>query len=141
MLKAVPTVCIFLLLYFYLQSMLFKPLARVLKQRETLTAGARQAAEDAIAAAERKQQEYEKRFNEARAEVYRSQEEMRRQWLEQQSAQVAEAQKSAEDAVRKAKDQVAADAAAARDSLTSPSGELAEEIAQAVLARRARSAG
>lgn len=141
MLKAIPTVCLFLLVYFYLKSMLFGPLEKVLKQRDGLTEGARKAAGKSLAGAERKQQEYEKKFNEARTEVYRSQEEMRRGWLDQQTAQLAEARKKAEEAVRSAKEQIAAESARARENLTLPSAALAEEIAQAVLARKARSAG
>lgn len=141
MLKAIPTVCLFLLIYFYLKSMLFEPLEKVLKQRDVLTEGARKAASESLAAAERKQQEYEKKFTEARAEVYRSQEEIRRRWLDQQAAQLAEARKHAEETVRLAREQVAGEAASARENLALPSAALAEEIAQAVLARRARSAG
>lgn len=140
MLKAIPTICLFLLIYFYLRSMLFTPLEKVLQQRGVLTEGARKAAQKSLAAAERKQQEYEKKFNEARAEVYRLQEEIRRGWLEQQAAQVAEARKKAEETVRSGRAQIVADIAGTRENLTVPSAELAEEITRAVLARRARSA-
>lgn len=141
MLKAIPTVLLFLLIYFYLKSMLFGPLQKVLDQRAVLTEGARKAAEASLAEAERRQQEYEKKFNEARAEVYRSQEEVRRKWLDEHAAQIAEARKVAETTVRSAKEQLAIEAAATRENLTMPSAALAEEISQAVLARRARSAG
>lgn len=141
MLKAIPTVLLFLLVYFYLKSMLFSPLEKVLAQRDVLTEGARRAAEEGQAEAERKQQEYEKKFNEARAEVYRSQEELRREWMDQQTAQVAEARKGGEAAVHSAKEQMASEMAGAREDLTLPSAALAEEISQAVLARRVRSAG
>jgi F-type H+-transporting ATPase subunit b len=138
MLKAIPTIVLFLLVYYYLKSMLFVPLEKVLHQREVLTDGARKAAQESLARAERKQQEYENKFNEARAEVYRSQEEIRRQWLEQQATQLAEARKRSEQTVRAAKDQIVVDASAARENLTMPSAELAEEITQVVLARRMR---
>lgn len=141
MLKAIPTIVIFLLLYFFLKAMLFGPLEKVLQQRDVLTAGARKAADESLLLAERKQQEFEDRFNEARAEVYRSQEELRRKWLDQQTAQLAEARKGSEATVRSAKEQLAVDSAAARENLTMPSAALAEEITEAVLARRARSAG
>ena len=39
LLKSIPTVVLLLFLYFYLKSMLFGPLTRVLKQRDELTAG------------------------------------------------------------------------------------------------------
>jgi F-type H+-transporting ATPase subunit b len=140
MLKAIPTICLFLLVYFYLRSMLFTPIEKVLQRRGVLTEGARKAAEQSLSAAERKQQEYEKKFNEARAEVYRAQEEIRRGWLDQQAAQVADARKKAEEAVRLARAQIVVEMAGTRENLTVPSAELAEEITQAVLARRVRSA-
>src|SRR5438132_1787686 len=100
LLKAVPTVCLLLLLHFYLKGMLFGPLERVLKQRDELTEGARKAAREGLAAAERKAQEYEARLREARAEVYRHQEETRRRWLDEQSARIAEAHEKTAGAVR-----------------------------------------
>ena len=137
LLKAIPTVCLLLLLHFYLKAMLFGPLEKVLKQRDELTGGARKAAEQSLAAAGRKAQEYEAKLREARAEVYRQQEETRRRWLEDQAAQVAQAHERTAGAVRQAKRQIAAEAAAARQSLLGSSGALADQIATAVLARRA----
>jgi F-type H+-transporting ATPase subunit b len=134
--KAVPTILFLLLLYFYFKAMLFGPLNKVLKQRDELTRGARKSAEESLSAAERKTQEFEAKLLEARAEVYREQEEMRRKWLEDQANQVAEAHDRSLAAVRKAKEQIAAEAAAARESLAAASGALADEIAQALLSRR-----
>jgi len=140
MVKAIPTVCFLILLYYYFKTMLFGPLERVLQQRADLTEGARRAAEASLAAADRKQQEYEAKFNEARAEVYHAQEETRRKWLEDQAAQVAEARKQHEDLVRAAKQQMVADAASARQDLTTNAGPLADEITSVVLARKAGTA-
>ena len=137
LLKAIPTVCLLLLLHFYLKGMLFGPLEKVLKQRDELTEGARKAARQELAAAERKAQEYEARLREARAEVYRQQEETRRRWLEDQAAQIAEARERNAGAVRQAKQEIAAEAEAARQSLIETSGALADQIAAAVLSRRA----
>jgi F-type H+-transporting ATPase subunit b len=137
LLKSIPTIFLLLLLHFYLKAMLFGPLERVLKQRDELTKGARKTAADSLAAAERKTLEYETKMREARAEVYREQEELRRKWLADQSAQVDEARERTAQVVRKAKEQIAAEAAAARQSLTETAGALAEEIATAVLARKA----
>src|SRR6266853_3081993 len=87
LLKAIPTIVILIILHFYFKAMLFGPLDKVLKQRDQLTSGARQAAEDTLAATERKAQEYEVKFREARAEVYKHQEETRQQWLKDQAVQ------------------------------------------------------
>lgn len=136
MVRAIPTMLFLVFLYYYFKLMLFGPLEKVLKQREELTDGARKSAEASLAAAEHKQQEYEAKFNQARAEVYRGQEEMRRKWLDDQAAAIAAARAEAEQQVRTAKQQIASDGGAARETLASTSGALADEITSVMLARR-----
>jgi len=114
-------------------------LQKVLKQREELTDGARRAAEHSLAAAERKAQEYEARFRDARAEVYKQQEETRKVWLQDQAAQLAEARRRTETQIKDARYQIAQEAAAARQNLLETSNTLADQIANRVLARRAGS--
>ncbi len=135
--KAALTIGLLLLLHFYLKAMLFGPLEKVLKERDRLTKGAREAGARSLAAADKKTQEYEAKLREARAEVYKEQEEIRRRWLEDQASQVAQARERNAAAVRKAREEIVAEAAAARLSLTESSGVLADEIATAVLAGRA----
>jgi len=137
LLKAIPTAFIFLLLYFYFKAMLFGPLDKVLKERLELTAGARKAAETSLVIAERKTQEYEAKFREERSAVYKDQEETRRQWLEEQSAQLAQARAESEDTVKAAREAIASEMAAARQNLLSSSEQLADQIAAAVTGRRA----
>jgi F-type H+-transporting ATPase subunit b len=136
LIKAIPTAIALVFLHFFFRIMLFGPLRKILKQREELTAGTRRAAEASHAAADRKAAEYEAQFRDARAEVYREQEEIRRRWLADQAAQVAEARSSAEAAVADAKFAIASEAAAARQNLLETSAGLADQIAIAVLARR-----
>jgi F-type H+-transporting ATPase subunit b len=137
LLKAIPTICLLLFLYFYLKAMLFSPLTKVLKQRDELTAGTRHAADKSLRDAERKVQEYEAKIRDARAEIYREQEVTRGQWLADQAAQITAARERTGAASMKAREQLAAEVAAARQSLVESSGTLADEIATAVLARRA----
>ncbi len=137
MVRAIPTMLFLVFLYYYFKLMLFGPLEKVLKQREELTEGARKSAEASLAEAERKQQEYEAKFNQARAEVYRGQEETRRKWLDDQAAAIAAARSEADEQVRTAKHQIVADGGAARETLASTSGALADEIASVMLARKA----
>src|SRR5947209_660587 len=121
LLKGIPTVCLLVLLHFYFKAMLFGPLDKVLKQRENLTEGARRTAEQSLAEAERKEREYQDKLRDARAEVYRAQEETRRRWLEDQGTQVAQAREQAEATVRAAREQIAAEAATARHNLADTS--------------------
>jgi F-type H+-transporting ATPase subunit b len=138
LLKSIPTICLLLFLYVYLKLMLFGPLAKVLKQRDALTAGTRDAADESLKAAERKVEQYEAQMREARAEVYREQEELRRGWLAEQAAQVAEARESTAASTARAREQMAAEMTAARQTLTESSGELADQIATALLTRRTK---
>lgn len=137
LLKSVPTVVLLLFLYFYLKVMLFGPLARLLKQRDELTAGTRHAAQKSLKDAERRVQEYEAKMREARAEVYREQEETRRQWLADQAGQIASARERIGQTIHAAKEQMAAEVLAARQNLGEAASSLADQIATAVLARRA----
>jgi F-type H+-transporting ATPase subunit b len=137
LLKAIPTAVLLLVLLFYFKAMLFGPLDRILEQRRELTEGARQAAERSLATADQKSREFEAKLREARAQIYKEQEEIRRKWLEDQSAQVAQARAKMEASVKDAKQSLAAEAAAARASLVSDSAALADQIATAVLTRRA----
>ena len=138
LLKAIPTVLLLLVLHAYLRSVLFRPIEKMLKQRAELTEGARKAADVSLAAAEAKAQEYEAKLREARAAVYRDQEETRRRWLEDQAGQVEEARKSALAAVLRAKDEITGEAAAARATLSATSTTLADQIASSLISRRAR---
>lgn len=134
--KAVPTIVLLLLLHFYFKAMLFGPLEKILQQRDALTKGARQSAEESLAAAERKTAEYEAQLRDARAEVYREQEEIRRQWLAEQAEQIEQAHERSAAAVRDAKYVIAREAAAARTTLLETSGALADQIASGILSRR-----
>ena len=136
LLKAIPTVVLLIILHFYLKSALFGPLDRILKQRRELTEGARKVAEDSLAAASRKAEEYETKLREARAAVYRQQEEIRRGWLEDQAKQVNEARDRHDAAVKAAREAIAADAAAARTSLQDSSKAVADQIVATILGRR-----
>ena len=136
---AIPTILLLILLYFYFKAMLFGPLEKVLKQRDELTAGARQAADASLATAERKQQEYERKFAEARAEAYKLQEETRRNWLDDQADELSGERKQARAAVEAEKLRIAAEARAARENLAASSEALAESIADAILSRKSGS--
>jgi F-type H+-transporting ATPase subunit b len=135
--NAIPTVILVILLHFYLKVVLFGPLRRVMKQREALTEGTRKAAEAALASAERKTAEYDAKFREARAEVYREQEVTRQRWLADQAAQVAQAKASAETAVKQAREELAVETEAARNNLAGTSEALADQIASSILPRSA----
>jgi F-type H+-transporting ATPase subunit b len=136
LLKAVPTTLLLIVLHFYLKAMLFRPLQKMLSEREALTAGARRAAEASLAAAERKAEDYEAKFRDARAEVYREQEETRRVWIEDQAKQIAAGQARTAESLTAERTRLDEETATAKASLVDTSAALADKIATTVLARR-----
>jgi F-type H+-transporting ATPase subunit b len=136
LLKAIPTVILLIILHFYLKGMLFIPLQKVLKRREELTAGARKAADESLAAAERKAQDYEAKFRDAKSVVYREQEETRKVWLEDQARQIAAGQARSAEAMANADKKLQEEKTAAKQNLVETSAALADSIANTILARR-----
>ena len=133
LLKAIPTIILVLLLHFYLKSMLFKPLEKVLKQRDDATAGARKSAEESVQLAEKKAAEFDEAIAAARADVYREQESQRKKWLEQEEAQIRDARTRADQAIAAAKAEIDEEVQAARQSLADATSGLADDISRQVL--------
>ncbi|MCC7174533.1 MAG: hypothetical protein IT159_04995 [Bryobacterales bacterium] len=138
LLRALPTFLLLLLLHFYLKLVFFRPLDRVLESRRSATEGARAMAQTSLDAAGRRSAEYEAALRAARGEIYKEQEETRRQWRAQQSAAVEDSRRSASEQVKQARTQIADEAAQAALSLESESEILAGRIAEAFLRGRRR---
>jgi F-type H+-transporting ATPase subunit b len=137
LLKAIPTFLLVVFLSFYLKRMFFKPLEKVLAERYAATEGARKLADESLQRATAKAAEYEAAMREARADVYRRQEQIHKDLQEQAAAQMAEARKQSQAAVEAAKQQIAQETSAAKLALKSESDQLAAQIADAVLRRSA----
>ena len=134
--QALPTFVLVLLLFVYLRGVFFKPLERVLAERDEATEGARKKAADALDRASAKVAAYEDQIRAARNEIYREQEEVRRKWRDEQTAQVAAARQRAETLVKEARATVSTEAEQAKASLAANSQALADQITQAILPRR-----
>src|ERR1700675_836878 len=113
-LQAVPTVLIILLFYFILRALFFKPLLRVMAERDSRTAGAQKAAEAAQAAAAEKVKQYQDALRQARGQVYAEQEAARKQLLEERAAQLKEARTKASAEVGAGKERISRELAGAR---------------------------
>lgn len=137
LLNAIPTFLLFLFLHFYLKAVFFKPLEKVLHERDEATAGERRRAQESLAKAEEKAWQYEETMRQARGEIYKEQEEQRRQWQAEQTAQIAAAAAQSKAALESAKAELAAEAVAARQALEAETRELAGRIASHVLEGRA----
>lgn len=131
--QAIPTVVIVLFLWFYLKFVFFGPMEGVLSQRDAATIGARRQANEALKRAEALAADYEEKIRAARSEIYREQEEQRRQWQAEESARIAEARAKADAMVRQARAGIAAEAEIARESLKRNVQALADEITATIL--------
>ena len=127
--QAVPTLFLIVVLHFYLKAMLFKPLAKVLAERDALTKGAKATAEASLKLADEKATQYEKSIRDARTELYKEQESMRKQWLDDQTTQLSTARTASEARIRIAREEIANDVAEARKGLDAEASELADKIA------------
>ena len=137
LLRAVPTFLLVILLHFYLKSVFFKPLEKVLRQRYEVTEGARKLAQQSLHQAADKTAAYEAQLRAAKAEMYQAQEQLHKGLQEREAAAVADARNHAEAAIKQAKEQLAADVEAAKNTLAADSESLANEIAETILRRNA----
>lgn len=141
LLGAAPTTVIVLLLYFFLRWSFFRPLERALAERESLTSGARKAAEQLLADAEARARQYEESLRQARAEIYREQETLRRQALDERTRILRATREQAGQMIREAKTQLLRDVEAAKRDLERESQRLADEITRTLLAPAHRAPG
>jgi len=137
LLQGLPTFFLVLFLHFYLRSVFFKPLGKILHERKEATEGARKQAAESLERASAKAAAYEESIRAARSEIYQEQEVLRRKWRDEQSAQLSDARKRAEVMVKNAKAEIAVQAEEARQSLAVGSQALANQITDSILQRRA----
>ena len=133
-LAAVPTVIIVFLFYLFMRWSFFKPMERVLSERHKRAEGARIEAEASRVATHEKQRFYSDTVKKARTEVFAEQESMRRRTLDERQATINTARATAQAALQEAKKGIAADVKAARADLERSKDNLANDIAEAILA-------
>ena len=137
LLKAIPTLILLLIVHLYLKRMFFGPMREVLEKRRQDTEGAMKSAEMTLAKAAERAEAIEVSLRKAREEIYQEQEEARRQWIGEQTAQLEEARRSSRDLIHQAKQQLDAETAAAKRDLTATTAALADQIAQSLLEGKA----
>ncbi len=137
LIKSVPTIIFFVLLIFYLQRVLFKPLRKILEERRNATEGVRDIARRAFEAADKKTSEFEHALQIARNELHQEFEALRQKWTQEQAEAIAEARARADDQIEEAKRQIAAEAARAQAELDSRVAQFSEQIVNSVSRRRA----
>jgi F-type H+-transporting ATPase subunit b len=133
-LAAVPTVIIVFLFYLFLRWSFFKPMQQVLSERHQRAEGARVEAEASRVAAHEKQRSYSEAVKKARSEIFAEQEIQRRRTLDERQVTINAARATAQSVLQEAKKGIAADVKAARVEMERSSGDLANDIAEAILA-------
>jgi F-type H+-transporting ATPase subunit b len=124
-----------ILLIFVLNATLFKPINRVLAERERMTGGRLGEARQLMARYEERLRDYEAQIRSARAEAYRYAEEQRRLALaaEQQTANRVKEEVNAQIAA--ARNEINNQSAAARADLEREAREMAARISSQILQR------
>jgi len=137
LLKGIPTICLLLIVHFYLKFMFFSPLRKVLAERRASIEGAKESAEQIQKTTAEKTAALEADLRKARNEIYQEQEEMRRRWIGEQTEQLEEARRQSRELIQQARQQLEAEAAAAKRDIAATTDALAEQITGALLARKA----
>jgi F-type H+-transporting ATPase subunit b len=125
-----------LLLTVILDRLLFKPILRVIQQREEAIRSARDLAERSAAEARAATAEFEQKTSAARAEVYRQMDEMRRAALAERAEILARTRAEAEAEIAAAAARLDADAAEARRRLEADAEALGAAAAERILGRK-----
>jgi F-type H+-transporting ATPase subunit b len=137
LLQAIPTICLLLIVHFYLKWMFFRPMREVLEKRREATEGARESAAAMLKKAAEKTATLEAALRQARNEIYQENEKTRRSWIGEQASRLEEARRESHELIHQARQQLAAEAEAAERSLAATSETLAEEITRSLLRGRA----
>ncbi len=126
-----------LLLAILLDRLLFKPVLRVMAEREGAIRSARDLAERSASEARAAAAEFEQRTTAARSDIYRQMDEMRRTATAERAEILARTRAEAEAQIADASARLAADAERARQKLTEDADALGAAAAERILGRRA----
>jgi F-type H+-transporting ATPase subunit b len=137
LLQAIPTICLLLIVHFYLKFVFFRPLREILDKRRVATEGARESAAAMLQKAAEKADALEAALRQARDQIYQENEATRRQWIDEQTSRLEEARRQSRELIHKAKQELDAQSVVAKKSLEATAESLAEEITRSLLARRA----
>ena len=126
-----------LLLTIVLDRLLFKPVLRVMGERERAIRSARELAERSAHEARRASAEFEKKTAEARGELYRQMDDMRRAAMNERAEIMSRTRAEAESEITAASAKLAAEADEARRRLGAEADALGAAVAERILGRKA----
>jgi F-type H+-transporting ATPase subunit b len=120
---------------YLLNSMVFKPILRVIDERATAVRGAKELAESAAQKATAAGAEYDQKLNGARGEVYRQMDDMRKSALDKRADLLAATRATIEQELSAATARVQQESKDARAALDRDASDLAGAIVSRVLGR------
>jgi F-type H+-transporting ATPase subunit b len=126
-----------LLLTALLNRLLFKPVLGVMEARARAVTSARELAERSAKEARLASAEFEKKTAEARTELYRQMDEMRRAAMDERAEIMLRTRAEAESEIAAASARLAADAEDARRRLDAEADALGAAVAERILGRKA----
>ena len=126
---------LFIVFVFLLNRLLFRPVGRVLDERQTVTEGATNEARAARRMYDARLAEYEASIRQARADGYRHAEQERAAALDARRQVIDEAKAQAHQQIDRAKQEIGQQVIQARGTLESESRQIAERISRTVLGR------
>ena len=126
-----------LVLTIVLDRLLFKPVQRVMAQREAAIRSARELAEQSAARAKTAAAEFAEKTGAARAEIYKQMDEMRREALNARAKILADTRAEAEAEIASAGARLQASVDEARQRLAADAEVLGAAAAERVLGRKA----
>jgi F-type H+-transporting ATPase subunit b len=134
LLRSIPTIVLFLIVYAGYVFLVHRPLVRTLRERHDRTEGALEKARADVAAAEARATEYEQRIREAQLAVFRAQEARRNAAVAARTEALQEARRQAHARVGQAKSVLDQDMEAVKGTLQTDAERLAREIIERILA-------
>jgi F-type H+-transporting ATPase subunit b len=133
LLRSIPTIILLLITVGLYRLLVYAPLSRILAERYRRTEGAMKQAQEDIAAAEARTAEYERRLREARAAIFKAQEQRRELAVQARYAAAGEARAASDQRIAAERKELEAQKAEAQRGLQSQAEQLATEIIRAVL--------
>jgi F-type H+-transporting ATPase subunit b len=128
-------ILLFLVMIAALNVLLYKPVLRVLEERERLTVGRRREARELLNLVDEKLGRYERALREARAEGYRLLERVRAEAMEERQKRLSEVREEIAHLIAREKLEIAKQAEEAQRILEQESRRIAAEIGRHILGR------
>ncbi len=137
LIESVPTIVFFIVLTYYLKHVFFRPMRAVLDERRKATEGVRHLAEQANEAADQQASEFDRSLQQARNEIYKNNDELRKQWSGEQMAALEQARQEAAQKLTAARQLIEEELQQAESELSTTVEPLSEQIVESLLRRRA----